>query len=347
MISREEFQQKLQAGRLHEALALVMRDATLLHRGFAHELDVTTRLTEEIASSESSDRKYLRTKINLLTGDIHNEVGKDVVANSSNYLKLQKLHIDQIVASHRIVQGYLDRVKAILTVLAPSLPNAASQEHQPTPSDELQLDTDSLVARLNESTATAGLVTERHERQLESMAGDASKFSDEELSHLEIRCDADRVKWQPVAAPAVANQIESQTDCLVVSLVEDLEPMDDEIDLSIDEDGAVWEEWVEDEDFLCESPSIHLSSIDEDSIEPSSAFPSITLPARQAPAIDPRQLHPIELKPTLPRTTKRVAAPSTQWDKFEPEYIDPLDCQPLPLDRIDADRIDRLLSLDN
>ncbi len=33
------------------------------------------------------------------------------------YIKLQQLHIDQIIVSHRLVQGYLDRVKAILTVL--------------------------------------------------------------------------------------------------------------------------------------------------------------------------------------------------------------------------------------
>lgn len=339
MISSEEFQQKLQTGRIHEALALVVRDTTLLHRGFAHELDVTTRLTRELANSEPSDREYLRTKINLLTGDIHNEVGKDVVTNSSNYLKLQKLHIDQIVASHRIVQGYLDRFKAILTVLAPSIHNAASQEHKLNPIlDAERMDTDTLVARLHETTAA--LPIDRQDRPIESIVSKAATYSDEELSELATSCSAERVQWQPRTNPAVPSQRQPQTD-RIGSLVEELEPMDDEIDLSIDEDGAVWEEWVEDEDFMSESSSIEFSSIDL-----SSASPAITLPDRQEHTLDPRQLHPIELKPTLPRTTKRVAAPSAQWDKFEPEYLNPRDCQPLKVDRIDAERIDRLLSLD-
>jgi hypothetical protein len=339
MISSEEFQHKLQAGRLHEALALVVRDTTLLHRGFAHELDVTTRLTPELANSESSDREYLRTKINLLTGDIQNEVGKDVVTNSSNYLKLQKLHIDQIVASHRIVQGYLDRFKAILTVLAPSIHNAASQEHHPSPLLQAErMDTDTLVARLHEATAASPI--DRQDRPIGSIVSKSAKFSDEELSELAMSCDANRVQWQPLNAPRVAIQRNPQTD-RIGSLVEDLEPMDDEIDLSIDEDGAVWEEWVEDEDFMSE-----LSS-ESRSIDWSSASPAIILPDRQEPSLDPRQLHPIELKPTLPRIPKRAAAPSSQWDKFEPEYLNPSDCQPLKIDRLDADRIDKLLSLDN
>ncbi|AFY95574.1 hypothetical protein [Chamaesiphon minutus] len=304
MISSEEFQQKLQAGRLHEALALVVRDTTLLHRGFAPELDVTTRLTQELANSESSDREYLRTKINLLTGDIQNEIGKDVVTDSTTHLKLQKLHIDQIVASHRIVQGYLDRFKAILTVLAPSIHNAASQQHHPSPLLQAErMDTDTLVARLHEATGASPI--DRQQRQSESMASNAATFSDEELSQLAMSCDTEPVQWQPLTNPAAPIQRKQQTD-RTVSLVEELEPMDDEIDLSIDEDGAVWEEWVEDEDFLPESSSIDLSS----------ASPEIALPAREEPTLDPRQLHPIELKPTLPRTSKRVAVPSPSNSKF-------------------------------
>jgi hypothetical protein len=347
MISSEEFHQKLQAGRLHEALALVVRDATLVHSGFANELDVTTRLTEDLASSEPSNREYLRTKINLLTGDIQNEVGKDVVTTSSSYLKLQKLHIDQIIASHRIVQGYLDRVTAILTTLAPAIQDDANQEPSYSTIEARRLDTDSLVARLTESTAT--VATESldspkatlRERQVESVADNEPKFSDEELAQLAISGNTDRIQGQAVANPAVATHSEPPPDLLSVSPV-DLELMDDDIDLSIDEDGAVWEEWVEDDDFMSELPSL-----DSPASKSPSALSPPTLPDREEHWIDPRQLHPIELKPTLPRISKPVATPSATWDKFEPEYIDALDCQPLQIDRADAARIDRLLSLDN
>jgi|GEM_PF-3152793 len=116
MISSEEFHQQLQAGQIQAALALIVRDAS--------ELDVTTRMTEDLANCQSSSSEYLRTKINLLTGEIYNEVGKDVVTRHS-YIKLQQLHIDQIMVSHRLVQGYLDRVKAILTVLDSARSGAA------------------------------------------------------------------------------------------------------------------------------------------------------------------------------------------------------------------------------
>ena len=88
MSSSEIFHQQLQAGQIHEALALLLTEAS--------ELDVTTQMTE-VATSQSGSSDYLRTKINLLTGAIHNEVGKETIADSNTYIKLQQLHIDQIV----------------------------------------------------------------------------------------------------------------------------------------------------------------------------------------------------------------------------------------------------------
>jgi hypothetical protein len=143
MISSQEFQQKLQAGKIYEALALVVRDAS--------ELDITTQIAEpSISSSQSVGSEYLRTKINLLTGDVQNEVGEGLVNNNDTYHQLQQLHTKRIVASHRQVQGYLDRIKAILTVSSPTQIQSNRSSLDP---DRLDwLNSASLVAILNRAT---------------------------------------------------------------------------------------------------------------------------------------------------------------------------------------------------
>ena len=115
MISSQEFQAKLQAGQIHEALALAIQSAS--------ELDITTRMTEDLPSHRAVGSEYLRTKINLLTGNVENEVGKQIVTDNNNYLKLQQLHIDRVADSHRLVCSYLHQLEAILTALPPSADN--------------------------------------------------------------------------------------------------------------------------------------------------------------------------------------------------------------------------------
>ncbi len=88
---------------------------------------------------------------------------------------------------------------------------------------------------------------------------------------------------------------------------------DDDLDLSIECDGEVWEEWVEDEEFM---PGIGVP-------QPPSAPSISTLPERTEHSPLPRQFYPIEVKPIASRstTTTPVDAPSA-WDKFAPEYIE-------------------------
>ncbi|WP_373544275.1 hypothetical protein [Chamaesiphon sp.] len=291
MISSEIFHQKLQAGQIHQALALLVRDAS--------ELDVTTRMTED-TNSQSSSSEYLRTKINLLTGEIQHEVGRDLVTRNS-YIKLQQLHIDQIVVSHRLVQGYLDRVKAILTVLDRSqssqedaLPSDKSIDRlQPSidvASGSQRLNSADLVARL---TQAAMLV----DPQLASAPAGSPQEYREELAETP---DANPISaGEPQQHPPATNEPSGWTKHQV-----NLESsfIDDDIDLSIDEDGSVWEEWVEDEDFMS-----------------ASAIPPSTIPDRQQHW--GRHLNPIEVKPTVSRSTTESIDSSGHWDKFVPEYI--------------------------
>lgn len=252
MISSAEFQQTLQAGKIHQALALLVRDAT--------ELDITTRLTEDsIADNRAGNTGYLRTKINLLTGEIQNEVSKDILTSGTSYLKLQQLHHDRIVASDRIVQGYFSQLKAILADLPPTL----VQPQQVEPS---QLSSDALLARLTQ------------------------------------------------AALGLNNPVASIPDS---HLAESLAATDrDDIDLSIDPEGAVWEEWVEDEDF----------SIESTIGRPDSAT---SLNSDWEENWVQRHLNSTEIKSPNLRTTNESTTGPARWDKFAPECLN-IDTAPQP-----------------
>ncbi len=252
MISSTEFQQTLQSGKIHQALALLVRDGT--------ELDITTRLTaDSIADERAGNTGYLRTKINLLTGEVHNEVSKDILANGNSYLKLQQLHQDRIVASDRIVQGYLSQLKVILAALPPTLAQLPKVESP-------QLNSDALLARLTQAALL--------------------------------------LKDSAVDSPG--------PQLVPNSAVTD----GDDLDLSIDPIGAVWEEWVEDEDFSIESTigrPDSVSSIESDWEE----------------NWVQRHLNSAEIKSPNPRTTAQLTTGSARWDKFAPECIN-IDPAPQP-----------------
>ena len=306
MISSEIFHQKLQAGQIHEALALIITDAS--------ELDVTTRMTE-VATSQSGSSEYLRTKINLLTGEIYNEVGKETIADSTSYIKLQQLHIDQIVVSYRLVQGYLDRVKAILTVLDSSPSSSGGNESHPPQSD--RLNSTELVARLTQAAAIP--------------SPSASSVAASPIARHDV-IQPDPNLTTVIPAPAIFSPIAGQNRDNSHPAPSEAGAIDDDLDLSIDPDGTIWEEWVEDEDFL--SGSL---------LPPPPSLTPATSPER--PEHRGRQLHPIEVKPTISRTTNESAKSTCQWDRFEPEFID-VTTNPHPATGIVSEprKLDRLLT---
>ncbi|WP_310489724.1 hypothetical protein [Chamaesiphon sp. VAR_69_metabat_338] len=259
MISSAEFQQKLRSGQIYEALALVVQETI--------ELEITTQMTEDPHSDPAADGEYLRTKINLLTGQIHNEVDKNIVTNP-NFAKLQRLHIDQIVASQLSVRSYLEQIQAILAILPPSstAPSTSSPSHP-----------------------------ERYHSSLEPI---------ELLAAL------------PIAAIDPTGELE------------------EDLDLSIDRDGEVWEEWVEDEDFIASSdiPAPPLISLRIPHPEPPSQWVG-------------RPLDSIAIKPLVPRTTAIPIDPATHWEKFEPEYMSAdLETQPRIKHYPDPQQMDKILA---
>jgi hypothetical protein len=263
MISSKEFQQTLQSGQIHEALALLVRDPVV---------DITTRLNEDpLGDSQKSNHSYIRTKINLLTGEIQNEVGKGFVANCTDYLKLQQLHIDQVVASDRAVQGYFDQIKTILTMLSPTtLALTHVTPSLPSRIESNRLNTNSLIARLTEAAALS--------TQSSVASSSETPLLTEQFS-------------QSVAIPAPIDA-DSEAD----------------IDLSIEAEGEIWEEWVEDEDFGSASMLF----------KPAASM--ISKPDSEENWVR-RHLNSIDLKsPHQP--TPDLTNNSKHWDQFAPDWID-------------------------
>lgn len=317
MISSQEFHQKLQAGQIHEALALVVRDTS--------ELEIVTQMTEtSLSSSQSASSEYLRTKINLITGEIHNEVGKDLVANDDNYCKLQQLHTDRIVASHRLVQGYLRQIETILTIVSPP-----QLETRSSLDNNERLDSASLATLLHRSISPS-IDRAAIPKQPEDPVPENSIFTEydsaplPDRSHTVELSPSPPVPTDPISPLALEQPLWSENSDPTLAFDEpmptlagnptqlpliDTLSMDDDLDLSIDEDGEVWEEWVEDDDFLGaalpQSPSVSAAS---------------SLPNWQDRLVR-RHLHPIDVKPISPRATAEAVDPLPQWDKFEPEYI--------------------------
>jgi hypothetical protein len=307
MISSAEFDRQLQAGHIAQALALLLSET--------NEIDITTEMTDDIRANHSdsgscghkivTDRlpksEYLRTRINLLTGEIHNEVGKDAIVNSSSYLKLQQLHIEQIVASHRIVQGHLQQIQAMLTAMPPQ--QTASIESKPA--DE------SSSARFDLADSLPSRLTEAFRAILTSPTGDLS-------GNIPTEPSEDLTLSQLPQPSSPLSRLSSQ---VILSPT----AFDDDIDLSLDENTVEWEEWIEDERIEserieAESPTIPTAAVSQDGNIPTWGADW----ERQFPSPQPTTVKPLKSRTMA---TSAAIDPSEQWDKFIPEhlgiYVDP------------------------
>jgi hypothetical protein len=303
MISSEEFQQTLQAGQIQEAFALIVRDLI--------ELDITTQMTED---SKFMGSEYLRTKINLLTGEIQNEVGNDIIINSDRYTKLQQLHIDQIVASHQIVRDYLDRIQSMIAVLSPT-----SIAVDIVGSDRLNLD-----CLVTPGTQVTAILTDSSSSQefKSTTATDSIEIDVSSVDSIDSIDSSTLSEHQQ--SPPITNHI--STELPVYNVADD----DDGIDLSIDPEGTVWEEWIEDEESII--------------TQPKSTSPASIIPDCEEHSIR-RNFYQIDIKPSISRSTVESVDSSTQWDKFGPEHIGiHADRQPPLNHKSDSHQMERLLA---
>jgi hypothetical protein len=113
MAASDDFKQQLKAGKIVEALALALGEAV--------ELKITTWASSKpVVDAEIFDPGQelpkpghrLQTRINLLKGELENEIGSQFLGSSS-YKELRQFHLDQVNQSHKIIQDNLSSLQKL------------------------------------------------------------------------------------------------------------------------------------------------------------------------------------------------------------------------------------------
>lgn len=125
MTAMTEFKEKIKAGEFLDALTLAMGEAV--------ELEITTWVSSQDdldsgdypAASQTKRDKYstdrpqanncLRTRINLIDGEIENEIGREFIDNPG-YAELQQLHLEQVQQSRDTLIRNLESLQAMFTI---------------------------------------------------------------------------------------------------------------------------------------------------------------------------------------------------------------------------------------
>lgn len=110
MTPLEEFKAKIKAGEMFEALAIAMSESI--------ELNITTWVAsgEEQLEETSQPGYRMRTRINLVDGEVDNEIGREFVSNPA-YAELQKLHLEQVKQGREILLNNLASLQSMFAIL--------------------------------------------------------------------------------------------------------------------------------------------------------------------------------------------------------------------------------------
>ncbi len=131
MASSEDFKKYIQAGKLTEALALAMSAAV--------KLQITTRVLgdEDMATgNESQPGDRIRTQINMVEGQITNEIGEQFTGKNP-YKDLKQVHLAQVKEGAKTIQSNLKSLQKLFRLLVAmrqqNLLDAAPIDVTPTP----------------------------------------------------------------------------------------------------------------------------------------------------------------------------------------------------------------------
>ncbi len=119
MTAIEEFKQKIRTGQLFDAFALAVSEAV--------ELKITTWVSSSnietqsiLAQDEPFSESCLRTRINLVNGEVENEIGRDIIGNK-DYAELQKLHQEQVQQGRDTLLKNLESLQQMFVVINSTL----------------------------------------------------------------------------------------------------------------------------------------------------------------------------------------------------------------------------------
>jgi hypothetical protein len=115
MTTIEEFREKIKAGEILDALTLAMSESM--------ELKITTWVSSDSQSLDSEEPPpgyRLRTRINILEGEVENEIGSELIGKEA-YAELQQLHLEQVEQSREILLKNLESLQKMMVVLTNTL----------------------------------------------------------------------------------------------------------------------------------------------------------------------------------------------------------------------------------
>jgi hypothetical protein len=122
MTGMEEFREKIRAGAIFDALTLAMSEAV--------ELKITTWVAapESDCEGETSQPGYrLRTRMNLVSGEVENEIGSEFMHNPA-YAQLQKLHLEQVQQGREVLIKNLESLQTMFAIFNDTLTDLPSQQ---------------------------------------------------------------------------------------------------------------------------------------------------------------------------------------------------------------------------
>jgi len=121
MAASDDFKEQLKAGNVVDALTLALSEAI--------ELKITTWVSsdsEADANSQNSSQSQplpgnrLRTRINIVDGEIDNEVGTQFIGYGP-YSELRQFHMEQIQAGRQMLQQNMATLQQLFIVMTNTL----------------------------------------------------------------------------------------------------------------------------------------------------------------------------------------------------------------------------------
>ena len=132
MAISDDFKEKLKAGQIIDALTLALGEAV--------ELEITTWVSSDTETSSETDQPSadcrMRTRINIVDGDIENEVGTQFIGNGP-YTELRQFHMEQVLEGRKIIQHNLENIQQLFTVLTNTLNKLPSNSRRSEPGNSV------------------------------------------------------------------------------------------------------------------------------------------------------------------------------------------------------------------
>jgi len=119
MAISQEFQKHLSSGNLAEAMKLALSEMI--------ELRISTRVVSEDGSTDDRPGHQINTRINIVDGDIENEIGS-VFLKDGPYSELRSFHAQQVADAQKIIRTNIESLQTLLGLLLQGLNRPSGQE---------------------------------------------------------------------------------------------------------------------------------------------------------------------------------------------------------------------------